>query len=131
VPYFFFERFADLRDRAPDLRDDFALDFFLRRAADFFFFPPFLGGGTFAPARRASDKPMAIACLRLFTFFPERPLFNVPRLRSCIARFTFCAAFFPYLAIIASVTSSPRIFHPDQKTNSAVRYLAVTATCWK
>jgi hypothetical protein len=52
--------------------------------------------GTLAPARRASDKPMAMACLRLFTFLPERPLLNVPCLRSCIARFTFDCAFFPY-----------------------------------
>ena len=56
--------------------------------------------GTLAPARLASDSPMAIACLRLVTFFPERPLFKVPRLRSCIALLTFCAAFFPYLAMV-------------------------------
>ena len=49
--------------------------------------------GTFAPERRASDRPIAIACLRLFTFLPERPLRSVPRLRSCIARFTFRDAF--------------------------------------
>jgi hypothetical protein len=36
---------------------------------------------------------MAIACLRLFTRLPERPLFSVPRLRLCIARFTFDRAF--------------------------------------
>ena len=46
-------------------------------------------GGTLAPALRASDNPMAIACLRLLTFFPERPLRSFPDLRSCIARFTF------------------------------------------
>src|SRR5262249_22665077 len=55
--------------------------------------------GTFAPARRASDRPIAIACLRLFTRLPERPLRSVPRLRSCIARLTFCCAFLPYLAM--------------------------------
>lgn len=44
--------------------------------------------GTFAPARRASLKPIAIACLRLFTFLPERPDLSVPRLRSCTARLT-------------------------------------------
>ena len=48
---------------------------------------------------RASDRPMAIACLRLFTFLPERPLFSVPRFRSCIALRTFCCAFFPYFAM--------------------------------
>jgi hypothetical protein len=61
------------------------------------FFDDDLRLGTFAPARRASDNPMAIACLRLFTFLPERPLLSVPALRSCIARFTFSPAFFPYL----------------------------------
>jgi hypothetical protein len=44
--------------------------------------------GTFAPALRASDKPIAIACLRLVTRLPERPLLSVPCFRSCIARFT-------------------------------------------
>src|SRR5262249_30498520 len=51
--------------------------------------------GTFAPCLRASERPMAIACLRLVTFFPERPLLRVPRLRSCMARFTFACAFLP------------------------------------
>jgi hypothetical protein len=36
----------------------------------------------------ASDKPIAIACLRLVTFFPLRPLRSVPRLRFRIARST-------------------------------------------
>jgi len=63
-----------------------------------YFFLAFLRG-TFPPARRASDSPIAIACFRLVTFFPERPLLNVPRLRSRIALLTFCDAFFPYLAI--------------------------------
>src|SRR5438105_6465238 len=55
--------------------------------------------GTFAPASRASERPIAIACLRLLTRLPDRPLFSVPRLRSCIARSTFSPAFFPYLAM--------------------------------
>lgn len=54
--------------------------------------------GTLPPARRASDKPIAMACLRLVTFFPDRPLLNVPALRSRIARSTFCPAFLPYFA---------------------------------
>jgi hypothetical protein len=45
--------------------------------------------GTFAPERRASDSPMAMACLRLLALFPDRPLFNLPLLYSCIARPTF------------------------------------------
>jgi hypothetical protein len=55
--------------------------------------PRFLRAGTFAPDRRASDKPIAIACLRLFTLRPERPLRSVPRFRSRIARATFVDAF--------------------------------------
>jgi hypothetical protein len=63
------------------------------------FFLAFFLRGTFPPARRASDNPIAMACFRLVTFFPERPLRRVPLLRSRIARLTFCAAFRPYLAI--------------------------------
>jgi hypothetical protein len=87
---------ADLRDDdfADDLRPvDFDDDL---RPVDFdddFF------GGTFAPALRASDRPIAIACLRLFTFLPERPLRSSPVLRSCIASRTDDCAFLPYLAI--------------------------------
>lgn len=48
--------------------------------------------GTFAPSRRASESPMAIACLRLVTFFPLRPLFSFPRFISRISvRTLFCA----------------------------------------
>jgi hypothetical protein len=52
--------------------------------------------GTFAPAALASESPIAIACLRLVTFRPERPLFKVPALRSFIARSTLVDAFFEY-----------------------------------
>ena len=51
--------------------------------------------GTFAPFFRASLRPMAIACLRLFTVRPE-PLFSVPFLLLCIVDFTFFAADLPY-----------------------------------
>jgi hypothetical protein len=74
----------DFRDDDEDFFDDDDLvdaDFF--DADDDFF------AGTFAPAFRASDRPIAIACLRLVTFLPDRPLFSVPVLRSCIARLTF------------------------------------------
>ena len=58
--------------------------------------------GTFAPFRRASESPMATACLRLVTFLPLRPLFNVPRFRLLIVRSTdFCAAR-PYRAMVSS-----------------------------
>jgi hypothetical protein len=52
--------------------------------------------GTFAPAALASERPIAIACFRLLTFCPERPLFNVPALRFFIARSTVLDAFFEY-----------------------------------
>jgi hypothetical protein len=58
------------------------------------FFEVFVG--TFIPAALASERPMAIACLRLLTFRPERPLFKVPALRSFIARSTLADAFFEY-----------------------------------
>jgi len=54
-------------------------------------------GGTFAPARRAWLSPMAMACLRLVTFLPDRPDLSVPRFFSCMARSTFLPALGPYL----------------------------------
>lgn len=35
-------------------------------------------GGTFSPLRRAFERPIAIACFGLVTFFPLRPLFSLP-----------------------------------------------------
>jgi hypothetical protein len=52
--------------------------------------------GTLAPAARASERPIAIACLRLLTFRPEPPLRSVPALRFFIARSTVLDAFFEY-----------------------------------
>src|SRR5580692_5911676 len=48
---------------------------------------------------------MAIACLRLVTFFPELPLLSVPRLRSSIAFLTFAPAALLYFRAIAYSTS--------------------------
>src|ERR1700754_916391 len=65
----------------------------------FFFFAVFFLAvffGTFFPSFRASESPIAIACLRLLTFLPERPLFSVPALRFFIARSTLAEAFFEY-----------------------------------
>jgi hypothetical protein len=39
---------------------------------------------------------MAIACLRLLTLRPDRPLFSVPALRFLIARATLAEAFLEY-----------------------------------
>src|SRR5437764_431854 len=66
------------RPRDPNHVVDFFADFFLAVFLDFL-------RGTFAPALRASERPMAMACLRLFTALPDLPLFSVPRLRSWIA----------------------------------------------
>jgi hypothetical protein len=44
--------------------------------------------GTFFPFARASESPIAIACFRLLTFFPEPPERSVPFFRFLIARST-------------------------------------------
>jgi hypothetical protein len=55
--------------------------------------------GTFAPLLRASLKPMAMACFRLFTRppLPPGPLLRVPRFRRRIALSTLRLAPAPYL----------------------------------
>jgi hypothetical protein len=60
----------------------------------FLFFERFFG--TFLPSALASERPIAIACLRLLTLRPDRPLFRVPALRFFIARPTLADAFFEY-----------------------------------
>ena len=55
--------------------------------------------GTLPPSRRASLNPIAIACLRLVTFFPERPDLSLPCFISCMARSTFLPDFFPYFRL--------------------------------
>jgi hypothetical protein len=47
-------------------------------------------GGTFFPSLRASESAIAIACFRLVTFFPLRPLFSFP---SCISRISRSTSF--------------------------------------
>jgi hypothetical protein len=56
--------------------------------------------GTFAPFSRASDKPIAMAYLRLFTVLPDLPLFSAPSFFLCIAFSTLSCAVFEYFAII-------------------------------
>jgi hypothetical protein len=51
--------------------------------------------GTYPPARRASESPIAMACFRLFTDLPERPERSCPRFISGIARSTFWPALRP------------------------------------
>ena len=89
-----------LFDDVPFLAEDlfFDADFFFAA----FFTAPFFRG-TFAPASLASERPMAMACLRLVTFLPLRPLLSVPRFFSCIASSTFSWAFFEYFAILINI----------------------------
>jgi len=57
---------------------------------------------------------MAMACLRLVTLFPLRPLFSVPRFSSCIARSTFLPAiglyFLPEDFFFVGIEPSPFCF---------------------
>ena len=85
-----------------DLRDDFFDDFFDDFLDDDFLDDDFFDG-TLPPSRLASERPMAMACFRLVTFLPERPLFSVPCLRSCIAFSTLSCDFRPYLAMQPSL----------------------------
>jgi hypothetical protein len=69
--------------------------------------------GTFAPAFRASDNPIAIACFRLFTLppLPPFPLFSVPLFRFFIARSTLLPAAFPYFRVLffrVAMSAHPR-----------------------
>src|SRR5437660_952380 len=59
--------------------------------------------GTRLPSRRASDRPIAIACLRLFTLppLPPLPLLSVPRLNLRISRSTSFDALGEYLLAIS------------------------------
>jgi hypothetical protein len=125
--YFFFADFFDEEDffavervavdffEVLDFFDEdfFALDFFAEDLVDddFFdedFFEEDFFAGTFPPSRRASDNPMAMACLRLVTFLPEPPLFNFPRFISCMFSSTLSDAFFPYLLAIQKASCTAR-----------------------
>jgi hypothetical protein len=88
-----------LRDREVFLFRGLAALFFAGRPV---FVEPFLAvlrAGTFAPFLRASEIPMAIACLRLVTFLPDLPEVNVPFFFLRIALATVFCAFFEYFAI--------------------------------
>src|SRR4029077_5069301 len=67
----------------------------------------FFFAGTLAPFLRASESPIAIACIRLVTRppFPPLPDRSVPRFSRCIALLTLFAAAFPYFAINSSLLS--------------------------
>src|SRR5205085_10921698 len=84
-------------NRLDDAMPRFAYVAFHGGGQERFFRPPFFRG-TFAPFLRASDKPIAIACLRLFTLppLPPRPLLSVPFFRRRIALSTRLPAALPY-----------------------------------
>jgi hypothetical protein len=86
-------------DREVEFVDFFALlpEAVLERLKDLL--PTFLEG-TLPSSFLASESPIAIACLRFVTVFPERPDLSFPSFISFIARLTFDAAFAPYLVAI-------------------------------
>ena len=83
----------------------FALRFFDAFLFEAFFFAAFFG--TFLPSALASESPIAIACFRLVTFLPERPLFNVPALRFFITRSTSADAFLEYFRAFRAMMILP------------------------
>src|SRR5579885_1854352 len=75
-------------------------DFLLELLEELFlllFLALFFFRGTFAPDLRASERPMAMACLRLVTFLPLRPLFSLPFFIARISRSTDFDAALLYL----------------------------------
>ncbi len=68
-------------------------------ARDDLFLRLFGAGGTFAPFLRASESPMATACLGFLTVFPVRPLLSLPLFILCIASLTDFCDVFPYRAM--------------------------------
>lgn len=79
---------------------------------DFFeeddFFDDDLRAGVLSPSARASEIPMAMACLRLVTFRPDPPLFNFPSPYSCITFEIFFWAFEPYFVAMTSPFTKTR-----------------------
>jgi hypothetical protein len=90
--------FAQLGGLLRSARNDGLYYVFAFRFFTFCFFSAFFAAffGTFFPSALASERPIAIACLRLVTFLPDPPLFSVPALRFFITRSTSAEAFFEY-----------------------------------
>ena len=83
--------------------------------------------GTFAPFARASESPIAMACLRLFTVppFPPGPLLSVPFFRRRIALSTRFDADFPYFRPLDFLAL---LFRFDVAIGSPGLWLACLAT---
>src|SRR6185503_6753402 len=74
--------------------------------------------GTFFPFFRASERPIAIACFRLVTFLPLRPLLSVPFLRFFITRSTSFEALLEYLrAILFLLACAVTKYLPPETAN--------------
>src|SRR4029078_8640525 len=89
--------------------------------------------GTFAPFSRASFRPIAIACLPLFTVppLPPFPLFSLPLFIRCIALFTVLLLLLPYRAMISSFARGPtrcRPVCPGRRATAPAASLPDTAT---
>ena len=82
--------------------------------------------GTFRPFLRASERPIAIACLRLVTFFPLRPLRSVPRLRLRIARATSLEALREYRRAILCFLGVSGASRRGQRRRARLRRAAPT-----
>src|SRR5579863_6608920 len=64
--------------------------------------------GTFLPARRASEIPMATACFGFVTFLPEPPERRSPRFHSCMTFATLALAPLLYLRAPADLLLAMR-----------------------
>jgi hypothetical protein len=86
------ERRGSCKREPDDCEDCFSTVAVRSRIHDFFLF------GTFLPFFRALERPIAIACLRLFTLppLPPRPLLALPFLYRCISLLTSVPALFEY-----------------------------------
>src|SRR6266545_1541962 len=91
---------------------------------------PVLRLGTRAPFLRASERPMAIACLRLFTFFPLRPLLSVPFLRLRIALSTVFDAPREYLRAMQSLLVLCRHLKESDTNRKRTRKSEVPRASW-
>jgi hypothetical protein len=92
------------------------------------FFAPFFGAaGTFAPFFRASESPIAIACLGFVTFLPLRPDFNLPCFISRISVSTdlealglyFRDAFFVALFLAVAMRRSSQHWEAEEREEVA------------
>jgi hypothetical protein len=102
------------RLRRPGTEPETHIRFRAAKAVRRYFF--FLG--TFLPALRACERPIAIACFLLFTFFPL-PLLSVPFFRSRMVLPTFFDAALEYF--LAAMTS-PHENHCIYNDLSAVQF---------